>query len=151
MRRVEVEGQLFECPRYVRRVQGGWQTYLPDEPTRFFADGEHAGVGGAHEKACAYRFDKLPWQPEDHGAYFQHNERSDKREPLGVPGVFLVKKPSGRVELQVKVRRMPMHPVTVGHVSEPWRDKLPQRLEVAREARERLIKQRDAGAKVGSV
>jgi hypothetical protein len=146
MRSTFVDECEFASPRYVRRVEGGWQTYLPGEATLFFSDASHGGIAGAHQAACAHRLEQLPWQNEDHGGYFRHYEREDKREPLGVPGVFLVQRPSGRMELNVRVRRMPMFPIVLGHVSGPWRDSLPKGLEIAKAARARMIAQRDTGA-----
>jgi hypothetical protein len=138
-----IEEREFACPRYVRRVEDGWQTYLPGEDTLFFPDAAHGDIARAHQAACAHRLERLPWRAEDQGSYFKHQEREDKREPLGVPGVFLVQRPSGRIELQVRVRRLPMFPVVLGHVLGPWRDKLPTYLEIAKQAHARMIEMRD--------
>ena len=142
MRAIQVDERSFDVPRYVRRVQGGWQVYLPTVPTKFFGDTTHKSVALAHAAACAYRFSLLPWQPEDRGAYYRHVENEDKLNPLGIPGVFLVHRPNGTAVLHVKVKGMPTFLITLGSVGS-YENKLPLALDQARAARDRLIKEKE--------
>ena len=148
MRVICVEGRSHEVPRYISRVPGAWTVRMPGESSRSFADanfpgGEHPESGSlSAAKAC--RFERLPLSVEDVGSY-QHVERKDKGEPIGIPSVFLVRKPSGKVVLRVVVKGMPMVTVNVGDKTN-WEANLPAATQEARLRRARQICAKEGGA-----
>lgn len=148
MRVICVDGRPHEVPRYISRVPGAWTVRLPGESSKSFADAGFFGGGhpesGSLSAAKAYRFERLPMSVEDVGSY-QHIERKDKEAPTGIPSVFLVKKPSGRVVLRVVVKGMPMVTVKVGDKTN-WEANLPAATEEARLRRARQICMKEGGA-----
>jgi hypothetical protein len=143
MRKALVDAMEFDCPRYVVRVPGGWQVRMPHEPTVFFADSRFGGPAGSHEVAVKRRTERMPISANSETRYALA-ERSDKKDPLGIPGVFLVHQPrrgkrAPQVELLVSVKGQPTRTIYVGtHAT--WEKRLPEKLELAASVRAEKIR-----------
>lgn len=143
MRKAVVDGVEFECPRYVVRVPGGWQVRMPHEPTVFFADSRFGGAAGSHEVAVNRRAERMPISANSETRYALA-ERSDKKDPLGIPGVFLVHQPrrgkrAPQVELLVSVKGQPTRTIYVG-TQRTWQQRLPEKLQLAAAVRAEKIR-----------
>jgi hypothetical protein len=143
MRKAVVDGVEFECPRYVVRVPGGWQVRMPQQPTVFFADSRYGGPAGSHDIAVKRRAACMPISPNSETRYALA-ERSDKKDPLGIPGVFLVHQPrrgkrAPQVELLVSVKGQPTRTIYVG-TQATWEKRLPEKLQIAAAVRAEKIR-----------
>lgn len=138
MRKAVVNNVEFDCPRYVVRVPGGWQVRFPGARTVFFGDARHGSVSASHQAAITRRTETLPISEMTETRYAL-KEREGKRDPVGIPGVFLVYHPrrgkrAPQVELLVSVKGQPARTIYVG-TSKTWEARLAQKLEIAREVR----------------
>lgn len=152
IRLAAVEGVALPCPRYVVRVPGGWQVRLPNEPTVFFADSRFDGAEGSHLAAVHHRLARMPMAEEGASA-FARVERRNKKEPLGIPGVFLVHqgrrgKRTPSVYLHVINKGLPTRAIYVGTES-TWEKRFPEKLAEAAAHREQRV--RELSQRVGVV
>lgn len=148
MRTTLVEGKEYPCPRYVVRVNAGWQLRLPGQTTLFFGDTRFGSTEAAHRAAVAMRAEKLPLTAESEHR-FARTERSTKRHPLGIPGVFLVRQPKRgpRVPsfyLHVINKNQPARTLYVG-TEKTWESRLPAKLAQAAEIRAEQIRRASEG------
>jgi hypothetical protein len=144
MRIAVVNDVEFKCPRYVVRVPNGWQVRMPGKQTVFIGDGRWGGPSGSHAQAVALRISQMPILAGEIYLYAS-TERKDKKEPLGIPGVFLVHAPrrgkrAPEVQLLVAVKGQPTRTIYVG-TPRTWESRLSDKLEVARAVRmEKILK-----------
>lgn len=144
MRKSIVDGVSFDCPRYVVRVPGGWQVRLPEKQTVFFGDKKYNSATASHCAAVDFRAKAKPISSLEDGSRYALVERRGKREPVGIPGVFLVRHPrrgkrAPQVELLVSVKGQPTRTIYVG-TQRTWEDRLAQKLEIAQAVRNEKIK-----------
>lgn len=131
----------YRCPLYVVRVENGWQVRLPHFPTSFFGDNAHGSVGKSHKAACEARAQAIPIGQETRP--LAEKERANKKNPLGVPGVFLIEKfrankRLSEFQLQIRVRPFPAKTMYVG-TSENYKPRLAEKLVQAVKIREDFI------------
>ena len=147
MKITRVNDRDYRCPLYVVRVENGWQVRLPHFPTSFFGDNAHGSVGKSHKAACEARAQSIPIGQETRP--LAEKERANKKNPLGVPGVFLIEKfrankRLSEFQLQVRVRPFPAKTMYVG-TSENYKPRLAEKLILAAKVREEYIELLAAG------
>jgi hypothetical protein len=143
MKKTTVNGVMFSCPTYLVRASDGWQVRMPGEPTLFFSDGVYGGTEESFEEAMRVRSLKGPITGLSYP--LAERERTNKKRPTGVPGVFLCEKyPKGKnvaeYQLQIRVPGIPIRTLYVG-TTNTWENHYQDKLAEAKRLREQFVLQ----------